>query len=340
MWYEVPKDRPAEPSIQPKAIFPWEGHQPHPSRSFPAIQLEQTSKAEEPTPGGISSAEDQPESTGALKAADTPPDVKIRATSAGPWSSFTLSNAWDEVPEINKYVERVQGHRQRKSIGSQTNLGQPKSPGKPTTPSNKDKPSFQGLRLTDFPTEVERPSLPVTPAPIRRPSFWGDEGEEEPENEDTKDIPLASGVPMQSEWVCVHGRLWKPSDCLCDFADTILYHKDPAEQLQKLAQQHSDQLLRRLSGSGEESSGVSRAIPSRSLPFGSETWRPAAYAEQPEQPEQRVFSPTPIKGDGAATGLVRKMTGVGTEAATQSADTGGSPAKSLPPDGDLDKLGL
>jgi hypothetical protein len=334
MWYEVPKDRPAAPSIQPKAIFPWEGHQPQPSRSFPVLQLEESSEAEEPTTGEISSAEDQRESFGELKAAGPPPDIGIRVTPANPWSSFTLSNAWDEVPEINKYVERVQGHRQRNSIGSQNNLHKSKSPTKPATPSDKGEPSFQGLRLTDFPTEVERPSLPVTPAPIRRPSFWGDEGEEEAENEGTKDIPLASGVPMQSEWVCVHGRPWKPSDCLCDFADTILYDKDPAEQLQKLAQQHSDELLRRLSGSGEESSGVSRAIPSRSLPFGSETWRPAAYAEQ------RVFSPTPIKGDGATTGLVRKMAGAATDAATQSAGTRESPAKSLPPDEDLDKLGF
>lgn len=51
------------------------------------------------------------------------------------------------------------------------------------------------MRLTDFPTELERPSLPVTPAPIRRPSFWGEERDEQGE------LPAAEGVPSQEDWV-------------------------------------------------------------------------------------------------------------------------------------------
>jgi hypothetical protein len=51
------------------------------------------------------------------------------------------------------------------------------------------------MKLTDFPTEVERPSLPVTPAPIRRPSFWGSERDEE------GNLPTAEGVPKQDDWV-------------------------------------------------------------------------------------------------------------------------------------------
>lgn len=50
------------------------------------------------------------------------------------------------------------------------------------------------LILTDFPTEVERPSLPVTPAPIRRPTFWGEE------RDAAGELPRAEGVPEQSEW--------------------------------------------------------------------------------------------------------------------------------------------
>lgn len=53
----------------------------------------------------------------------------------------------------------------------------------------------QSLKLTDFPTAVERPSLPVTPAPIRRPSFWGEERDEQ------GNYPVAEGVPKQEEWV-------------------------------------------------------------------------------------------------------------------------------------------
>lgn len=52
-----------------------------------------------------------------------------------------------------------------------------------------------GMRLTDFPTELERPSLPVTPAPRRRPSFWGEERDEKGE------LPAAEGVPAQEDWV-------------------------------------------------------------------------------------------------------------------------------------------
>ena len=50
------------------------------------------------------------------------------------------------------------------------------------------------MRLTDFPTEFERPSLPVTPAPIRRPSFWGEE------RDTLGNLPAAEGVPRQEDW--------------------------------------------------------------------------------------------------------------------------------------------
>jgi len=50
------------------------------------------------------------------------------------------------------------------------------------------------LKLTDFPSADDRPSLPVTPAPIRRPTFWGAERDGEGE------LPGAEGVPVQSEW--------------------------------------------------------------------------------------------------------------------------------------------
>lgn len=49
------------------------------------------------------------------------------------------------------------------------------------------------MRLTDFPTEFERPSLPVTPS-ARRPSFWGEERDQEGR------LPGAEGVPRQQDW--------------------------------------------------------------------------------------------------------------------------------------------
>lgn len=50
------------------------------------------------------------------------------------------------------------------------------------------------MKITDFPTEIERPSLPVTPAPQRRPSFWGEE------RDAAGELPGAEGVPEQSQW--------------------------------------------------------------------------------------------------------------------------------------------
>lgn len=338
MWYEVPKAAPAKPSSLPRAIFPWEGHQPQPARSFPVVQLDQVSGDAGSDPSAEDGSQAQPESMETPAADTVAPDVEIRVTPANPWTSFTRSNAWDEVPEINKYVERIQGHRQRRSMDSQSASTGTQGQMKATTPGLKGKQTFQGLRLTDFPTEVERPSLPVTPAPIRRPSFWGDDGEEEADDESKRDVPLAPGVPTQSEWVCVHGRRWNPSDCLCQFADAILFRKDPTEQLQKLAQQQSDELLRRLSGNDEESPGVSRVIPSRSLPFGSETWRADTYTGQSGP---RLHSPTPIKGEPRTTDLVRKMAGEATEGTpSQRPDENAALPKGQSSEEELGKTGL
>ena len=50
------------------------------------------------------------------------------------------------------------------------------------------------MKLTDFPTAFERPSLPVTPAAVRRPTFWGED------REDPSGLPGAEGVPKQQDW--------------------------------------------------------------------------------------------------------------------------------------------
>ncbi|KAM3545647.1 hypothetical protein ARSEF1564_001462 [Beauveria bassiana] len=254
MWYEVPKERPASPAQPPKPVFPWEGQQPQASRSFPAA------------PGELPAADDAkdketraatPQTTApAIDSAPTKP-----ATSPSVWSSFTLVNAWDDVPEISRYVERTRGHRRGKS--SQVSLPGLKAGNVLPESASPKRLSFAGLKLTDFPTETERPSLPVTPAPVRRPSFWGEDGE----NARTKGaaaqttVPTADGVPAQSEW-------------------------NPGEQLQKLAAQHSDELLRRLSGADSDSLGMFNESPPPA---------PAAPTSSPG-----VLSPTPIKADEVA----------------------------------------
>ncbi|KAK0719620.1 hypothetical protein B0H67DRAFT_158073 [Lasiosphaeris hirsuta] len=301
MWYEVPKEAPAPPREKPRAIFPWESHQPRPSRVFPYQErppspvTETTDVASgehnasveswpqaEPSTIGSSTVEPRSEP-------QTPPTPVIHVPS-DPWSSFPRSNAWDEVPEINRYVDAIQKNRKPRSQG----------PGMTPTGLGLIEPSWwkRGSRVTDFPSEDDRPSLPVTPAPIRRPKFWGGgpglglEGEDDGER-----LPAAEGVPAQSDWVCVHGQRWTPADCLCDLTNVLRYHKDPLAQLQKLAKQQSELLLRRLGESGtlgEDAIGTEgKEIPSRPLPSGSEDIKSPTYVAS----SPAVVSPKPVKPD-------------------------------------------
>ncbi|KAI9735333.1 MAG: glycogenin glucosyltransferase [Claussenomyces sp. TS43310] len=213
MWFEVPKT----PTYQkPAPIFPWEKEEASkPTRVFAEDEEYPTSSTSVPT-------EDEQETS------TTPSTPSIQFTAADPWQSFsqTRGNAWDEIPEIGKYMGALQKNRKGNIQilhGYGTGISQVSSPGA-------GGPSF---KLTDFPTELERPSLPVTPAPIRRPNFWGNERDEEGE------LPAAEGVPAQADW-------------------------DPVAQLEMLARRQSDVLAYRL-GNAEQ-----REIPTRPLPFGSE----------------------------------------------------------------------
>ncbi|KAF4969452.1 hypothetical protein FSARC_3310 [Fusarium sarcochroum] len=287
MWYEVPKERPAPRSKPVPEIFPWESNRPRPTRTFagepeppapepesssgPATQLSvQTEGLSGPSGATASGPEGNNES------ATSTPIVQI--TPSDPWTSYTRTNAWDEMPEIERYVDRLHGgHRRGKS--STSTIGRVKSP---TTGAWKDDQSsfkLRGLKLTDFPSAVDRPSLPVTPAPIHRHSFLAEEDTEH-EEEATKKLPEAEGVPMQSDW-------------------------DPLAQLQKLAKQQSDALLKKLGGPGDEGreGGVSREIPARPLPFGSGDAKSPTYVAQSAT---GVLSPQPVKGERSA-GILRDM---------------------------------
>ncbi|KAK5995855.1 hypothetical protein PT974_04273 [Cladobotryum mycophilum] len=289
----------------PPPIFPWEGHQPKPTRSFfgdpqpsqaPALSALVTA-AREPQPAAreppaavreIQPApreyrepqyEREPQSpttapsTSEMDTMDNQseavtPTTPTRFANANPWTAYPHINAWDDVPGINRYVEGFERYR-RSSVKSLK--GVPVTP-RPTNPE--DGVHMRGTKVTDFPSEVERPSLPVTPAPVRRSSFWS-QGGSEAEN-DGRALPAAEGVPVQSEW-------------------------DPTEQLQKLAAQQSEALLRRLGGKEEESD-----IPSRPLSYGSGDVVPIAHVSQSVP---KLLSPRPVKGAAAVTttSLERKM---------------------------------
>ncbi|KAJ5694738.1 hypothetical protein N7536_005150 [Penicillium majusculum] len=182
MWYEVP----TKPEPKPTTVFPWESHAPKPTRVFaeeaPVEFMETPVIPEEPEQHSLPS-----------EPAPAPPGPSPSYTrvpfepSSESWQTYTRSNAWDEDPEIQRYIETIQARRTKSQVtspGAHSN-----SPGRsPPTPGFR--PS---TKITDFPTEVERPSLPVTPAPIRRTSY-GDEAS------GTAALPAAEGVPSQEEW--------------------------------------------------------------------------------------------------------------------------------------------
>lgn len=318
MWYEVPEEPPAPPQAQPRPIFPWETHRPRASRVFADYTPEQPATEEssttetigEPKASTESRAQAEPSFTEASTVeAKSEPESPVtpvsHVTASDIWSSFPRSNAWDDVPEIERYVEGLQQkHRRTKSQNMRIG-GMP-----PSGITQEEVWQRRGSKLTDFPSEVERPSLPVTPAPIRRPKFWGGGGPgvglHDEEGDNDEQLPAAEGVPAQSDWVCAHGIMWRRDDCLCDLANVLRYHKDPITQLQKLAKQQSDLLLQKLgggSGEGGNEPGVApakepREIPNRSLPFGSEDAKSPTYIAQ----SFTVLSPKPMKpGSGSSS---------------------------------------
>ncbi|KAK2133629.1 hypothetical protein NOF04DRAFT_1175243 [Fusarium oxysporum II5] len=295
MWYEVPKEKPAPRSKPAPEIFPWERNRPRPTRSFIG-EPEPPAPEPEPTPGesgsdpstgsttqlsvkteGLTEPSEVTTSGSGAKNESNASTPIVQITPSDPWTSYTRTNAWDEVPEIERYVDRLHGgHRRGKS--STSTIGRVKSPSTGAWRDDRSNFKNRGLKLTDFPSATERPSLPVTPAPIQRHSFWaGDDGEHE--DEAAKKLPEAEGVPTQSDW-------------------------DPLAQLQKLAKQQSDALLKKLGGEEDEGrEGVSREIPTRALPFGSGDAKSPTYVAQSAA---GVLSPQPVKGERSA-GILRDM---------------------------------
>ena len=176
LWYEMPKASSFEKPLQP--IFPWESKAPKPTRVFAEDLAPITAPVASSTQG--SDDDTQLEE-------DSPTTPTARVLSPEPWQNYTATNAWDEIPEIENFISSITQHRR-----GQVQILHDDSTGEDTISLGGRRPSS---KLTDFPTEIERPSLPVTPAPVRRPSFWGSERDEEGE------LPAAEGVPSQADWV-------------------------------------------------------------------------------------------------------------------------------------------
>ena len=178
MYYKVPKPTPA--IERPPPLFPWEQHQAKPTRVFA------DDKHPSPEPS-LSVNTDNDTQTGTV----SPSTPTIHVTSE-PFASYSRTNAWDEMPEIERYISNLPQNRRGKI---QVLMNNSTTSDGILSPAIED-PSHRrpSMKLTDFPTEIERPSLPVTPAPVRRPNFWGQE------RNAVGDLPVAEGVPKQEDW--------------------------------------------------------------------------------------------------------------------------------------------
>lgn len=181
----------------------------------------------------------------------TPPTPTVQVIPAEPFSTYTRTNAWDEIPEIERYIFN-QLHQRRGKVHVLSNSASSPSAEDASSLDLQDEDSLPqrrrpSMRLTDFPTEIERPSLPVTPAPVRRPgNFWGEERDAQ------GNLPAAEGVPKQEDW-------------------------DPVVKLEELQRRQSDVLAR------PDAMSPSRNIPLRRFP-GSVTPTLSEEDQPPLQP--------------------------------------------------------
>lgn len=219
---------------QLKPIFPWETRQTKAVRVFP----EDVPPSPQPVPAATMDDGTETEPT-------VPSAVAPKSSSPQPFTSFSRTNVWDEDPGIQRYMANFLQKRRGKP---QLQLNKSSIAQGVADEGSEDLPGQRrpSIILTDFPTEVERPSLPVTPAPIRRPSFWGEE------RDATGELPRAEGVPEQSEW-------------------------DPSAKLMELQRRQSQVLA-------QAATAASRSIPNRQLigsePTANTTQKPTADAAQ------------------------------------------------------------
>lgn len=181
MYYQVPLTRPA--GERPKPIFPWEEDQQKPTRVFAEDTL--------PTSSEVPPSPTTDDDTQADTLSPSTPTIQVTSE---PFASYSRTNAWDEMPEIERYIANLPQNRRGKIqvlMSTATPSEAVISPREEESLPQQRRPS---MKLTDFPTEIERPSLPVTPAPVRRPSFWGQE------RDAMGELPGAEGVPEQVDW--------------------------------------------------------------------------------------------------------------------------------------------
>ncbi|KAH8422706.1 glycogenin [Aspergillus melleus] len=191
MYYDVPETKPEPEKLT--QIFPWESHMPKPTRVFVDDDQSTLSLPSHSSTRISTEFSKEDSMSRSLESAFTwtysePPES---------WENYTRSNAWDDVPEIQRYIQSIQKPRKaRVQVISGTSSSGHGSSGQTIPEPGSD------TRLTHFPSEIERPSLPVTPMPIRRRSSHIFSTSEE-EEFTTGQLPVAEGVPSQEDWVGV-----------------------------------------------------------------------------------------------------------------------------------------
>ena len=273
MYYEVPEKAPAPP--KPKQIFPWESRARKATRVFPVEPPEPQPQLElepEPEPAATTTtATDTTTTDTAALAKEPPPSDQERATSPMAIDWQTYGNAWDDMPEIERYVQAFAQHRR----GPVQVLHQ-------TAQAGGSKDRRPSMKVTDFPTEIERPSLPVTPAPIRRPSFWGEERDE------LGQLPAAEGVPKQEEWVRRFSSYSTPQFASVDTSKRVLYWRcqfcgkqNPVMKLEELQRRQSEVIQ---TGAQPKSND----IPDRQMPESKDAAAAAAASDRGALSRQMV----------------------------------------------------
>ncbi|KAL3478726.1 hypothetical protein BJX99DRAFT_245299 [Aspergillus californicus] len=184
MYYQVPDTKPEPQKLT--QLFPWENSAPKPTRVF--ADNERQSNIQPPTSPTSTKDEESRESQSPQPTSWT---SEVPSLPSESWDTYSRLNAWDEVPEIQKYIQTIQQSRKgRVQVISQTGA-QPSTQSHLNSNFNLDS---RNTLITTFPSAQDRPSLPVTPAPIHRAPGPGI-------GSPTSEFPAAEGVPNQADWV-------------------------------------------------------------------------------------------------------------------------------------------
>ncbi|KAL2757184.1 glycosyltransferase family 8 protein [Sodiomyces alcalophilus JCM 7366] len=219
MWYEVPNDRPVSAELQP--IFPWETRQPRPSRVFssePARPSALSTSNPPPSVPGLAMSPRPPLCADSLFSKSIKaehenehfmePIVPAVVRDSQSWHSFSRTNTLDEIPEFGHYV-RVFQTQCRAGVADLSPAGRAGQQ--------------QDLRFTNAAFSPQ--NLPVSPIMNSQTRHYSPGVLDADSQRGRQRSPANNGVVPQSDWICVHGNVWAPTDCFCDLNNVLRFHK-------------------------------------------------------------------------------------------------------------------